>query len=137
MSYSVNQLITTTDCDTAIAMAASEKRELVFKRTNLEHEGSQFATNTVEVSTELANTNTELAAQQTIFATLPAGKSKDNAELRIKRLEARKKMLEMREDNYGAIALLEKENELARVTLEITEMDNFIAALQARKAAIQ
>jgi hypothetical protein len=78
-----------------------------------------------------------LAAQQTIFATLPPGKSKDNAELRIKRLEARKKMLEMREDNYGAIALLEKENELARVTLEITEMDNFIAALQARKAAIQ
>jgi hypothetical protein len=51
-------------------------------------------------------------------------------------LEARKKMLEMREDNYGVIALLEKENELARVTLEITEMDNFIAALQARKAAI-
>ena len=137
MSYSVNQLITKTDCDAAITMADAEKKELVFKRTNLEHDGSQFATTTVEVTAELASTNAELAAQQTIVATLPEGRSKDNAELRIKRLEARKKMLEMREDNYGVIALLEKENELARVTLEITEMDNFIAALEARKAAIQ
>jgi len=136
MSYSVNQLTTTADCDTAIAMAQAEKSELVFKKTNLEHDSSQLANTTVEVTTELASTNTELAAQQTIFASLPASKSKENAELRIKRLEAKKKMLEMREDNYGPIALLEKENEIARVTSEIIEMDNFIAALQARKAAI-
>jgi transcriptional regulator with XRE-family HTH domain len=32
-----------------------------------------------------------IAAQQTIFATLPPGKSKDNAELSIEILEARKK----------------------------------------------
>ena len=136
MSYAVNQLSTTADCDTVIAMAQSEKKELEFKKFNLEHDGSEFADTTVEVATALANTNTELTAQQTIFATLPDGKSKDNAELKVKRLEAKKKMLEMREDNYGPIALLEKENELERVKLEIIEMDNFIAAIQARKAAI-
>lgn len=68
--------------------------------------------------------------------TLPDGDTKDENITKKKKLELKQYLLNERKDNYGAVALLEKEFHLARVEKELLEADDFIAALTARKAAL-
>ena len=42
----------------------------------------------------------------------------------------------MKKKSHGVLALLEKELDLNRVTVEITEIDAFVAAVTTRKAAL-
>ena len=45
-------------------------------------------------------------------------------------------LLENRKESYGVVALLEKELDVARVSLELAEIDAFIEAVTARKAQL-
>jgi hypothetical protein len=45
-------------------------------------------------------------------------------------------LLEDREESYGVVALLEKELDITRLGLEITEIDGFITSVTERKAAL-
>jgi len=45
-------------------------------------------------------------------------------------------LLTEKQHDYGVVALLNKEFDLAVLNLQLTELDAFIAALEARKAAI-
>jgi hypothetical protein len=40
--------------------------------------------------------------------------------------------LENRKESFGSVALLQKESEMGRVDQQITELDAFLAAVEAR-----
>ena len=71
-----------------------------------------------------------------MIATLPEGNSKEDAIKKKTKLEYKKFLLNNRKESYGAVALLEKELDLSRVTLELGEIDAFVAAITTRKAEL-
>jgi hypothetical protein len=136
MAYSVSKISTTADCDLLLTMAAKEKADLQFKKLSGERQQTSYNENSVEIYTELQLVEAEIAAVTTIIATLPEGPTKENEVKRKKKLEYRKFLLEDREESYGVVALLEKELDITRLGLEITEIDGFITSVTERKAAL-
>jgi hypothetical protein len=136
MSYSVAQITTTADCDLLLSLAAKEKADQAWKRLSEERLTLNYSATSIEIDAELQAVNTEIAATETIIATLPEGNSKEDAVKKKTKLEYRKFLLTNRKENYGVLALLEKELDLNRVTVELNEIDAFIAAVNARKAEL-
>lgn len=136
MSYSTSKITTVADCDLLLAWAAKEKADLNFKKLSEERLTNNYSTASIEIDAELQAVLTEITATETIIAALPAGNSKEDAVKKKVRLEYKKFLLENRKESYGIVALLEKELDLTKVTLELTEIDTFTAAITTRKAAL-
>ncbi len=136
MSYTVAKITTIEDCDLLLSLAAKEKADLTFKRLSEERLTLNYSETAVEIDADLQSVNTEITATETIIATLPDGTSKEEAVKKKTKLEYKKFLLNNRKENYGSLALLEKELDLNRVTVEISEIDAFIAAVTARKAEL-
>jgi hypothetical protein len=136
MAYSTSKITSASDCDLLLGMASKEKANLSFKKISEERQKTSYNDNSVEIDAELQSVDAEIAATTTIINTLPNGVTKDEAVKKRTKLEYRKFLLEDRKDSYGTVALLEKELDLARVNLELTEMDSFISEVTARKAAL-
>jgi hypothetical protein len=136
MSYSVNGITQVVDCDVLLTWSQKEKADLNFKKLSEDRLTTKFASSAVEVQAILQGVNAELAAVITIIASLPDGPTKVDETKRKVKLEYKKFLLENRKESYGAVALLQKELDLQRINKEIDEVDVFIAAITARKAAL-
>ena len=136
MSYSVAKITTTADCDLLLSLAAKVKADLIFKRLSEERLTLNYSETSIEIDAELQSVITEIAATETIIAALPAGNSKEDAIKKKTKLEYKKFLLTNRKENYGVLALLEKELDLERVKVEIDDIDAFVTAVTARKAAL-
>lgn len=136
MAYSISKITTVADCDLLLAWSAREKADLIFKKLSEERLTNNYSTTSIEIDAELQSVTTDITATETIIAALPAGNSKDDAVKKKVRLEYKKFLLENRKESYGVVALLEKELDLAKVTLELAEIDAFTAAIESRKAAL-
>ena len=136
MAYSTSKITTVADCDLLLAWAAKEKADLNFKKLSEERLTNNYSTASIEIDAELQSVLTEIAATETIIAALPAGNSKEDAVKKKVRLEYKKFLLENRKESYGVVALLEKELDLTKVTLELTEIDAFTDAITTRKGVL-
>lgn len=136
MSYSTSKITTAADCDLLLAWAAKEKADLNFKKLSEERLTNNYSTASIEIDAELQAVLTEITATETVIAALPAGNSKEEAAKKKVRLEYKKFLLENRKESYGVVALLEKELDLTKVTLELAEIDTFADAITTRKAAL-
>lgn len=136
MNYSVTTLTKVADCDTVLALIEKEKKDLSHRKLSLERQQENYANTTLEVASEIEVLNAELSAVNTVIATLPNGDTKDDNIKRQKKLEYNLFLLTNRKANYGAIALLEKEFDIARIERELEEADAFAAAVTARKTSI-
>ncbi len=119
-----------------MSLAAKEKSDLEFRKLSQDRQRSSYSETAVEVEAELQVVNTEVAALNTIIASLPPGQTKDENITKLKRLELKQYLLKEKKDNYGVVALLEKEFTLARIDKELAATQEFTAALEARKAAL-
>jgi hypothetical protein len=136
MSYSVSKITTVADCDLLLAWAVKEKADLNYKKLSEERLTNNYSETSIEIDAELQSVISEIAATETIIATLPDGNSKEDAVKKKVRLEYRKFLLENRKESYGVVALLEKELDLTNVTQSLAEIDAFTAAITARKAEL-
>lgn len=136
MNYSVQNLTQVADCDVLLSLAQKEKADLTFRKLSVERLTDRYAETSVEVATQLQGVIAELAAVDSYIAILPDGPIKDEALDKKTRLEYKKFLLEGRVESYGVVALLEKQMDLGRVEQEIAEVDAFMAAIEARKAAL-
>ena len=136
MSYSISKITTVADCDLLLAWAAKEKADLNFKKLSEERLTNNYSAASIEIDAELQAVITEIASTETVIATLPAGNSKEEAIKKKVKLEYKKFLLENRKESYGVVALLKKELDLSKVTLELNEIDSFTAAIATRKAEL-
>lgn len=136
MPYTVASLTSAADCDLMLTMAGKQKSDLSFRKLSLERQQTHYAENAVELESELAIANAEAAALDSVIATLPEGDIKDENVTRRKRLELKQFLLNEKKDNFGGVALLDKEHDLALVSRQVEEIDVFIAAVTARKAVL-
>jgi hypothetical protein len=136
MNYSITNLTQVADCDALLSWAAKEQADLNFKRLSDERLTTRFAETAQELDAVLQGVLAELTATETIIAVLPEGPSKEDAINKRTRLEYKKFLLETRRESYGSVALLEKEMDLARVLLEIDEVNAFITTVSSRKTEL-
>ena len=132
MKYTVSLLTTVPDCQALVNIATSEKESLEFRKTGLQRQRRTATVNASEVETELVSVNAELAVLQTMLGSLPEGPNKSKVLRDLKRAEYKKFVLEDRKENYGVIALLQKEYDIACVDEEIVQTEGFITALNTR-----
>jgi hypothetical protein len=136
MTYTVEMLTTAVECDSVLIVAEKEKKDLIFRKTSLERQKETYSLNGLEIDEELQATETELTALQGVVSTLPEGKTKADNEKRIRRLDLKKFLLTQKDKDYGSVALLVREFDLGMLNKELEEVDVFIAAINARKAAL-
>lgn len=136
MNYSISSLMQVADCDSLVAWAAREKADLNYKKITIERVAQKYAETSVGLDAEIQGVIAEIAAKETIIAVLPEGPSRETAMDDLTRLEFRKFVLENRKENYGTVALLQKESELGRVNQQIDEVDTFVAAVEARRLSL-
>lgn len=136
MNYSVQNLTQISDCDALLAWAQREKNDLNFKKLSDERLTVKYNETSIEIETELQSVNSQIAMQESIIAVLPDGPTKQEAINKKTRLEYKKFLLQTRKESYGAVALLEKEMELARVIQELEEVEEFITAVTDKKAGL-
>lgn len=136
MSYSISGLTTVVDCDVLLTWAGKEKADLEFKKLSEERLTTRYATTSVEVDAILQGVLVELSAVDTIIGVLPDGPTKEDEIKKKVKLEYRKFLLENRKESYGAVALLEKQMDLARVVKELEEVNAFITIITDHKATL-
>ncbi len=136
MNYSVSMLQSKSDCDTIIGIAKSERDGLIYRKTGLERQLANAASTSVEIDTNLASATAELNALQSVVDGLPEGPTKDETQRKIKKVEYRKFLLEERKDNYGVLALLEKEYDIACLQKNVEEAEAFITSIEDKKATL-
>jgi hypothetical protein len=136
MSYSISNITEVADCNVLLAWAAKEKADLVFKKLSIERITTKYAETSIEVEQELQSVILEIQAVDTIINVLPDGPIKEAEQDRKVKLEYKKFLLENRKESYGAVALLEREVDLARVSKEILEVDDFITVITNHAATL-
>jgi hypothetical protein len=136
MSYSISNITQAADCDVLLTAAGKEKAELEFKKLSEERLTNKYATTSVEVNAILQGVLVELAAVNTIIDVLPDGPTKEEEIKKKVKLEYKKFLLENRKESYGAVALLEKQLDLARVVQQLEEVTTFISLVTNHKATL-
>jgi hypothetical protein len=136
MTYKVEMLTTVAECETLLLVAEKEKKDLLFRKTSLERQKDAYSVNSLEIDQDLQATETELTALQGVVSSLPEGKTKVYNEKRIRRLDLNKFLLTQKDKDYGSVALLVREFDLGMLNKELEEVEVFIAAITARKAAL-
>ena len=136
MAYSISGITQVADCDVLLTSAGKEKAELEFKKLSEERMVTKYTTTSVEVDAILQGVLVELSAVNTIIDVLPEGPTKEEEIKKKVKLEYKKFLLENRKESYGAVALLEKELDLARVEQQLEEEDSFITVITNHKATL-
>ena len=126
MDYSVSLLTTRPDCQALIDLANSEKGTLAYRKTGFERQHLTATVTSQEIESSLVAVTAEIGALQLAHGTLSEGPSRDTIFNNIKKCEYKKFLLEQRKENYGVLALLEKEYDIASVDRNIAETDDFI-----------
>lgn len=132
MDYSVSQVSTRAECQELIDKAIEQKDTLAYRKTGLARQVQSASTNSVSIEADLAAATAELSALQTVYDSLPAGETKDDTFVKLKKVEYRKFLLEERKGNYGTIELLDKQFDIAIVERSLLESDAYILALTTR-----
>jgi hypothetical protein len=136
MNYTVSLLTTRPDCQALIDLANNEKETLAYRKTGLERQHRSATTTSQEIESNLLAITAELVALQAVHDSLPEGSSKQDIFNNIKRSEYKKFLLEQRKENYGVLALLEKEYDIASIDRSIVETDDFIEQVTHRMNGI-
>jgi hypothetical protein len=132
MKYTVSLLTTKADCQALIDLANREKGNLAYHKMGLDRQQLTATVTSAEIASDLLAVNAELQALHTVFDTLPEGPGKQDISTRITKDEYKKFLLEKRKDNYGVLALLQKEYDIASTDRSIAERDDFIEQVTAR-----
>ncbi len=137
MSYNVNQLSTVAECDQLIQMANDSKGDLQFAEVSLTRRNNGRMRTATRLTADLATVEAQIAAFTAARDAMPDGPDKDSIISRLRRLNDRMENLEESKSRTGPVALLETEMSRAMIVGQISVVDGFIAAIDARKAEIE
>lgn len=136
MSYSTAKLKTVAECTQAINIANDRKSNLQFEQTSLSRSLTDKEKNTDLANSNLISITAQITGTEAAIAALPDGDAKEALVNKLRRLNDRKENLQERLKRGGAIALLDTELETNLISLQLTEIDNYIAEVETRKAAL-
>jgi hypothetical protein len=136
MDYSLEKLAKTSDVDAFMQMVEEGLEELSFKKISLLRQKEQYSARYSQLEVDLATVNSEIIALDTVLTSLAESDLRDDMFSKKRKLEYRKFLLEERSEDYGVLALLEKEMEVSLIEQQIIESNNLKGLLEARKTEL-
>ena len=135
MSFSVNKLTTIAQCDTLLTTKQRERTGLANRLNNLQFQLDNWDDAT-SATAELTTTQALITGLTPVVNALTDGDDKRRNQNQLNRYETRANNLISKVENYGTIALLEKELDRDTLTGNIATLDTFVAAVTTRRAAL-
>lgn len=135
MSFSVNKLTTIAQCDTLLTTKQRERTGLANRLNNLQFQLDNWDDAT-SATAELTTTQALITGLTPVVNALTDGDDKRRNQNQLNRYETRANNLISKVENYGTIALLEKELDRDTLTGDIATLDTFVAAVTTRRAAL-
>ena len=135
MSFSVNRLTTAAQCDLLLTAKQRERTGLVNRLNNLQFQLANWDDAT-SAEAELTATLALIAGLTPVVDALPEGDDKRRNQNQLNRYETRANNLTGKVENYGVMALLEKELDRDTLTSDIATLDTFVVAVTTRRAAL-
>jgi hypothetical protein len=136
MIYSLGLLVTVGDCDALLTQVALQKKDIEFKKYQLDKKHQSITTNTLNIETERPSLVAEISAYQGVIANLPDGDAKTAMQSKLTKTEHKLFLLNEKAASYGAVSLNTLEFQLNCVENDIVAVDDFTAQIEARKAAL-
>jgi hypothetical protein len=136
MVYALEKITTAAMCDTLLEVATKDRESLERRRRNLAESVSNFDDRTTDIGAERTSVQARLDTYANLYAILPEGKDKINANLEIKRMEARKALLDKQVVGYNVFVLLDKQVDYNHLESQVANADAYIAAVTAKKTAL-
>lgn len=136
MDYSLEKITTVEMCDTLLEVATADRDTLERRRQNLVATITSFDVRTEDINTELMSIDARLGVYTDLYELLPEGKDKINANLEIKRIEARKALLDKQVVSYNVFALLDKQMDHNYLETQVSIANLYIAAVNAKRTAL-
>ncbi len=136
MAYSVELLGSIADCDTLLKKLEKEKEDLDFRTIQVTRQRKIYAANSVDIAADLQAVEGEITTLTAMLATLAEGDRKEDTITDLDRAKLRKRLLLDRQKDYGSIALIERELELAMAAAQLAEVTAAIEAVTTQKGKI-
>jgi hypothetical protein len=137
MIYSVEKINNVSDCDTMLAAANKMKSNLELRVIGLERQIADNSENMSSLPTELANA-------QNAFNDVVAAMTTETDVIRQRSLQKKRndlgitiRSLRERIANYGPVGFIKRQQKQDFATEQLAEIQTYITAIQARKAALQ
>ncbi|WP_300604032.1 hypothetical protein [Niabella sp.] len=127
---------TITQCDLALAAAAKKQKALQKKQRNTKEATEQFQETVSGILQEMTGREKDIADYKQRLATDLNQKERDEIQDKLVRAEYALYQLQRRERNYGIAELAGKDFDLGELDRGAESLAEFIAAVEARKAAL-
>ena len=136
MAYSLNLITVLTQLTALKTATEKEIRVIDYQQTGIEMKKDTYVTTGAEIDVEMATLDTEIKALASVLATLPAGDAKDFNTAKFKKAEYAYFVASERDKKYGSVALVDKELDMAKNVQLLIVLKDFVAAIDARIAAL-
>jgi hypothetical protein len=136
MSFSVEKLSNVSDCESVTKLLEKEKDDLDFRGIVLSRQIKSYAGNATDITADLIATDAEITSLNAQLEVVPAGDRREKLITDLDRAKLRKRTLTARQLDYGTVALVEREVELAMANAQLGIVTAGIADVATRKAAL-
>lgn len=136
MIYSVQLLKTAADCDSLITMATQDSADLGVKKYVQERKLANSGNSSVGIDADIAAANAEIGVLETLVAGMPEGDIRKGYESKLTKAKYKLFTLIERRNTFGQLSILRQQYDLGQLEKDIAEVDLFITAINARKAAL-
>jgi len=130
MAYSLARLTSQAEADALLRLAKEDKDTLTFRIIGYERQMKNALDRTADIEADLARNQADIAAADAAIAVLPDGNAKEEQRSKKRRLEGERAIINERKFDFGIVALIDKELELARAQKELAEVNDFIAQVE-------
>lgn len=131
--YSLSQITSSADCDVLLAIVMGDKSNLEYKISGLQRQKASYSSTSFNVANELASLQNELNYVESQLATMPADHTeREDEEIKQAKLNYQIRQLNKRKKEYGNIALVNKELDLARAEVQMASIDTCLSEIAAR-----
>jgi len=136
MNYVLESISTVPACDALLAGAKKKLQDLQRRARNLGESLVAFRQRIDQVRQESAQVQSLLEVFTSAYESLSPGKDKANMNIRIKRLELQRALLEKKAITCNAGALLAKERQYNALNSQVATLEAYIAAVADRRAEL-
>lgn len=136
MEINTNLLTAVEECDSALDILNAEKTQLERRLRNLGEALESRSALTIEVAEGISNVEAVIGGYQAALDVITDEKAKRELELKVEREETKLKSLQNRQANYNGVSIIEDEVDYNQLEAQLPVIDDAIAKVEARKAAL-
>ncbi len=131
--YNLELITSAADADQLLRIAQREKRSIYVRRENLSLRNENASENGAERSADIVAAQAELQSLNTVIDSLPEGERKQEEITNRMAVELRLRRLTRGGDGNDPVSIVERAFDVNRFDRDITGIEEFVAAVEARK----